>query len=60
MTDFIQQFDEKIRQFNTLRDNIGSTINMKRQFTEDLKERLNGIGERIQVLYGLIGDLKKK
>jgi predicted nuclease with TOPRIM domain len=59
MTDLIQQFDEKMQQFNTLRENIGSTINIKRQFTQDLKEKLNGIGQRIQYLYGLIGNLKK-
>jgi predicted nuclease with TOPRIM domain len=60
MTDsnFIQQFEEKIQQFNKLRESIGSTINMKRKFTQDLKDRLKGIGDRIQVLYGLIGDLK--
>ena len=62
MTDsnFIQQFEEKIQQFNELRQNMSSTINMKQKFTEELKAKLNGISERIQILYGLIGDLKKK
>ena len=56
---FIQEFDEKIRQLNTLSNSINDNIAMKRQFTQDLKTRLNGIGDRIKVLYDLIGELKK-
>ena len=61
MTDnnFIQQFEEKIKQFNELRSTIDTTINMKRNFTQKLKERLKGISERTYILYGLIGELKK-
>ena len=61
MTDpnFIQQFDEKIRQLNELRGRIDSTINMRREFTQDLKDRLNEISKNITTLYGLISELKQ-
>lgn len=56
---FIQQFDEKIHQLNKLRGRIDSTINMRREFTQDLKDRLNEISKSITTLYGLISELKQ-
>ena len=56
---FIQQFDEKIHQLNELRGRIDSTINMRREFTQDLKDRLNEISKSITTLYGLISELKQ-
>lgn len=61
MTDrnFIQQFDEKIQQLNTLNNNINKNIAMRQSFTQDLKERLRYISKNITTLYGLISELKQ-
>lgn len=60
MTDnFIQQFDEKMKQLDDLRSRVDSTIVMNKNFTQNLKERLNKINNSITTLYGLIGDLIK-
>lgn len=58
--DFLNQFEEKMNRLTQVRRNIQQAIQFKEQFTNDLKNKLGEINEKLQQLSGLINELKNR
>lgn len=57
---FLNEFEQKMSKLAEVRRNIQQSIQFKQQFTNELKSRLGQINQRLQVLAGLINQLKTR
>lgn len=58
--DFIQQFEASIQRLNQVRRGIQANIEMKEQFTNNIKDSLTEINRRLAALIGEITNLKNQ
>jgi len=58
--DFIERFDASMRRLNEVRQGIQANIEMKQQFTNNIKDSLTQISRRLAALVGEITALKNR
>ncbi len=58
--DFIERFDASMRRLNDVRQGIQANIEMKQQFTTNIKDSLTEINRRLTGLVGEISQLKNR
>jgi len=59
-TEFIQQFDQSMRRLNEVRQGIQSNIELKQNFTNNIKNSLTQISKRLKTLVSNITELKTR
>ena len=58
--DFIERFDASMRRLNEVKQGIQANIEMKQQFTNNIKDSLTQINRRLAALVGEITALKNR